>query len=78
MCSKRRVVTSFSLCPQMMRALERRARREGISKGELIRRAIESYLRSPLLGDLLVERGVITEEELEELLREQRKRRGLS
>jgi len=48
-----------------------RARLEGIQLKDLVKKAIEMYVSAPLLGQILLERGLITPEQLEQALKYQ-------
>jgi len=71
-----KVTISCAVCPDLKRKLERRARLERRSMSAIMREAIRAYLERPPLGQILIERGLITPEQLEEALREQRKRQA--
>lgn len=53
-----------------------RARLEGIQLKDFVKKAIEMYISAPPLGQILLERGHITPEQLEQALKYQKQLRA--
>lgn len=53
-----------------------RAKFEGIQLKDLVKKAVELYISAPPLGQILLERGLITKEQLEEALKYQEQLRA--